>query len=398
MSIDFTEIDKVIETLQKKAIGAPYSSPPVMLKGHLGLWRTIRGFRTFLELIPGDGKYNFDGKSYKGGRVLLGPPSLVNRPIGDVPDEVWSGLSGTGTKETFSSASPEGMGSLRTSIKNSLKDDDTRVEQLGEADLPKLVQIARSAGFTDKEIKEALGGKVFQDAIGDNVVPFKPKAKAPDPEPEPKEVEEVKPKDDKVVPLRPDAPTEPAPTSGKMTADGSLAPLIEALKIPGIHNADKKRAAADKLAEAAKAIKEDILRKQVEALANGLRTNDYKIEDVKNEIRSLIQHRKALLLAAMDEAGMEKLSDKAAAKDAVREIKTHADTHPDPTPEQATKDVAVYVEALEQLATRLQNPEVKAQVQTLIKEVKARKLTGKNLLLRVLSVLRLVLAFIPGLG
>lgn len=399
MDLRFTDIDNLIENLQKRVIGS--GSPPVVENGVLGLWRTVRGFRTFLELNEGTGKWAVqdNGKSYVQGRVLVGPPSLVNRPIADVPNEVWNKLSGSGTKATFPSANPEGIKALKTSIRNSLKDDDTRLPVLAETtDLVKLISLARSAGFLDEDIQAALGGKVFRSGLEDNVVSLADHKKKKPPAPETDESPDVPVAAGAENTPFPTSTSNPAPPSGQMTADGSVAMLIDALKIPGIHNADKKRKSAERLLAAAGEIKDEFLRKQIRALAHGLMTNDYKVEEVKEEIRALIQHRKARLLAQVSSEEMDRLADKAAAKDAVRKIKQHIESHPDPTPAQAAQSAEYLVKVLTQLARQLGNPAVSKEVVQLAGQVRSRKVSGKSLLMKILLILRLILAFVPGLG
>lgn len=403
MAIDFTEIDSVITLLQKKSIGG--GSPPVVEHGYLGLWRTVRGFRMFLELQPGTGKWavNVKGKPHTQGRVLVGPPSLVNKPIGGLPDDTWGQLSGSGTKEAFSSATPGGLVALQTGVKNSLKDDDTRIPALAAADLPKTVQIARSAGFTDDEIKQALGGKIFENAIEDkpsnedNVIPFKRPSKPTGDE-------------DNVVPFprpgKPDAedkpdgprPTSPSPERGQMTADGAFAPLLEALSRPAQDGEDANEVASAALDDAAKQIKEEFLARQIRALAAGLRTGDFKLDQVRAEVAQLIEHRKARLLAQMEPEDMARLDDKAAAKAAVAEIKQHNANAATVTPEQILANAQFYHDQIMALSQQVSDPKVKQQLIVLARKVKQHRLGGNSVVLRVLAILRLILAFIPGVG
>lgn len=394
MPIDFTSLDRVIEVLQKKHIGG--GSPPVVEQGHLGIWRNVRGHRMFLELEPGTGKWAVDvkGKPHVQGKVLVGPPSLVNQPIGGVDDAVWDKLSGSGTKRTFPSASPEGIKALKSSLRNSLQEDDTRRGAIdGTDELPKLVQIARSAGFTDDEIKASLGGKVFQNALSSNVVPFerkKPVAPEPVNAPEaPKGESNVRPLPEKD---KPEAPTTP----GKMTADGSLAPLLEALSQPASDGEDARLAAAEKMDEAADQLSEEFVKRQIRALAAGLRTGDFKLADVRTEVLALVEHRKARLLEAMDEDDMDRLADKDAAKTTVAKIKAHAANAPTTTPEQITSNAAFYHDQLMALSRRVSNPEDARQIVVLAKKIKSGRIGGNSVVLRVLAILRLLLAFIPG--
>lgn len=406
--INFRDIDQLIERLEKKSPISP-GSPPVVVQGELGLWRTVRGFRTLMELQPGTGKWAVDvkGKSHVQGRVLVGPPSLVGHPIADVPDGVWDKLSGSGTKATFPDASPEGIKALRDSVKNALGDDDTRQSVLDATDeLPKLVQIARSAGFLDAEVKAALDGKVFGSGLKSSVTPIGAKPKGPKVEPEAPEAPKPslsavpdKPKPPlSVVPDKPKAPEAPTSSGGpgKMTADGMFAPLAEVFNLPDSSGVEAKREAANRLAAAAENIGEDFLRKQVTALANGLKTDDYKLSEVKSAVKELIQHRKAALLDRLAEGDEERLADKAAAKDTIAKVKQHVAAHPNPTPEQVLQNAQFYHDALVSLSGRVTNPVVRRELIVLARTIKTRRLGGRSVILRILAILRLLLAFVPG--
>lgn len=418
MSFDYTDLDELISTLEKKL--SP-GSPPVMENGKLVLWRTIRGFRTALELHPGNGRYEFGGKKYKGGKVLVGPPSLVGQDINNVDQAVWAGLSGTGTKQNFSETqTPEGIKALKESISNSLKQDDTRHKAIEEATTTaQLVQLARSAGFRDDEIKQALDGKVFQNALGDdkapkdNVIPF-PKGGKNTPavdqtdEPGTPDVEEPvaagaedMPKPPKLPPAEPPKPDNSGSQQQLPMAAGAedIAPLIDALKVPGILNADKKARMADALEEAAKKLEDEFLRKQVEGYANGLRTGDFKLEQVRAELKRILNHRAKAVIGRMSDEDLNRLHDKAKAKQAVKEVQEHAEkAEAKPyTAEEAAADRYFYEKKLEELAAAINDSKVADQVTVLREQIKTRRLGGNSVILRLLQILRFILAFIPGL-
>ncbi len=419
MSFDYTDLDELISTLEKKL--SP-GSPPVMENGKLVLWRTIRGFRTALELHPGDGRYEFGGKKYKGGKVLVGPPSLVGQDINNVDQTVWAGLSGTGTKTNFSETqTPEGIKSLKESIANSIKQDDTRHKAIKEATTTaQLVQLARSAGFRDDEIKQALDGKVFQNALGgddkapkDNVIQFPkggkntPAVDQPD-EPETPDVEEPvaagaedMPKPPKLPAAKPPKPDNSGSKDQLPMAAGAedMAPLIDALKVPGILNADKKARMADALEAAAQKLKDEFLRKQVEGYANGLRTGDFKLEQVREELKRILNHRAKSVISKLSDEDLDRLHDKAKAKQAVKEVQEHAEkAEAKPyTAEEAAADRYFYEKKLEELAAAIKDSAVAEQVTVLREQIKTRRLGGNSVILRLLQILRFLLAFIPGL-
>ncbi len=412
MSFDFRQLDELISLLEKKTTLSP-GSPPVMEAGTLGIWRTIRGFRVFLELVPGAGKYNFDGKSYKGGRVMVGPPSLTGKDITNVGNDVWGGLSGSGTKESFNTKPTDaGLSALKASIRSSLKSDDTRRAAIDEtSDLQKLVQIARSAGFTDSEIKESLGGKTFHnaldtkgeqaDAAPDNVIDFKSKQKTKGSvEEQPAEELPAAAGAENTKPKKPQAPKPSGPEPGMALASGGedLHSVLNALKVPGILNADKKRKIAEDLENAASKINNEFFRKQIEGYAHGLKTGDFKIEEVRQSVKELLEHRKNMLIAALSDEDINKLHDKAKAKDVVKLLKDKVAAGKDAeyTAETEAADRYFYEQQLEKLEQALRDPKVAKEVRVLRDQVRQKRLGGNSLILRLLQILRFILAFIPG--
>lgn len=420
--ISFRDLDELIERLEKAV--SP-GSPPVMLNGHLVIWRTIRGFRVALELHPGAGKYNFDGKSYRAGKVLVGPPSLTGKNIGEVDNDTWNGLSGSGTKANFGSPSPEEASSLKRSVKNSLKDDDTRHEALDNASPAEVINIARSAGFQDTEIKEALGGKVFRNALSDeadsnvadsNVVSLADhKKKKGKPEETPEKAPEETPEEDLKPtgtegPSKPEGPSEIKPSPNKPTSsgssntqtDGNLAVALEALRVPGVLTPDKKQKIAEALLSASKALKGDFFRKQVEGLAYGLMSGDYKLDEVRSRIAALTAQRaeNAPEPKTLTDSDVDKLHDKAITKEAVEDMQRKIEEMKEQWAKESREAEAAqrewFLNQIELLASRLRNQQAVQQLTVVRNEIKTKRLGGNSIILRILQILRFILAFIPG--
>lgn len=414
--MDFTEIDRVIELLEKKV--SP-GSPPVIYRGVFGVWRTIRGFRLFLELTPGAGRYNFGGKSYKGGRVLVGPPSLTGKDINNVGGDTWGGLSGSGTKKTFGDASPEGLKALKQSVLNSISDDDTRKGPITEAGTTsELVQFARSAGFTDDEIKQAIDGKVFTDGFE----PGKDKGKdadvisitsGKDKKEAPKEEKaEDKAQDDKKVEEAKDvaeaAPERDTKPQMAMAAGGeNLGPVIEAMQDPNSDSPGGKEKLAEALKKIAEEVDNEFLRKQLEGVANGLLTGDFTVAQARERVRAIAKVRIDNLKEDIEaienplpDKDIDGLHDKEEAKRALQEIREKLAEMErkaeERAAEQAQAEREFIIERLEELAAKLRNPEVVRELQTYIKQAKSKRLGGRSMILRILQILRFILAFIPG--
>lgn len=367
--MDFTSIDRVIELLQKKVDSG---SPPVVFRGTLGIWRTIRGFRTFLEIRPGAGRYNFNGKSYKGGRVLVGPPSLTGKDIGNIPQDVWSALTGTGTRKRFDIASEAGKQALKESITNSLGDDDTRHKKLAETgDLVELVQIARSAGFTDAEIEDALKGKVFQNAL-------------------PREDDEA----DSVKTLPQKKPSKDSPSSsGKATATGEYAPIMEAVEREHLDSESKRKELIALFEASAEKAKDDLYRKNLMTLASGLKTGDTSVEEALSELKSVTENKLNSVYNRLSEKDRERLRDKAVAQPVVQEIRNVVeDSEKKPfSPQAEALTNEIIIKKLDYLADRLENQAVRTQVTRLRRQVSKRQIGGRSALLQLLRILNLIL-------
>lgn len=307
--MDFTQLDNLIERLEKRRITSGPPSSPEILNGHLGIWRTVRGFRVFMETN--------DSMSWFG-RVLIGPPSFVGRKLGDVPGDVWEALTPRATDKAVKDlkVAANGIDVLKGAIKASLNPDpekDTRHKAIDDTDNPrKLYEIARSAGLTDDEIKSALQGK---DPV--KVVPMKgPKKDEPKPEP----------KDSKVVTLTPpgssaDKPLPSGPSKSpakEVEADNTV--IEGALAVaPKSTGKDADKEFGEKLVEVSKSVKNDVLRKQLEKMGLGLQSGAYSRADVMTKMRDIQRDRNQLKDNA-SEKDLKTMRDRATMQEALENL------------------------------------------------------------------------------
>jgi len=316
--MDLSKIDEIIELLEKKKSLRP-GSPPVVVGGHLGVWRMIRGMRTFIEL---------DNHNKDLGNILIGPPSFIGHKLDNIPSDVWEAMTPRATMEAFSGVhpAPNGVDTLKESIKNSLGPDDTRRTALDSLNtVEQLVPIARSTGFTDDNIKRALDGdspnKPLENStsiidrgkgnptadrsnmpLPNNVVQLRPRKKTPTDSSEAAGSEGMSPARP-AAPAAPAGPTEPPePPAGKPKPDtaavthnihelqGSLALSPSAMKEEGKATKEANMAAfLEKLAE--NSIKnDDLLQQRVKDLATGLRAGKYTYTQVQDEVRNIISN------------------------------------------------------------------------------------------------------------
>jgi len=297
--MDLTQLDNLIERLEKKKSLRP-GSPPVSINGNLGVWRTVRHNRMFIEI---------DSKGLPKGRVLIGPPSFVGNKLGDIPDDVWANLTPRSTTKQFANVkvADNGIETLKQSIENAVGPEDTRREALKELNtVEQLVPISRSAGFTDEEIKAALAGNAPNKPLssGSNKKPETPEPKAED---KPNNVVQLKPRGTKpdkpaaaaVVggePLvdKPKAPSEPdKPKSTPTDSPGdfindALARLPEA--VAGTTGDEKNKAVADFLDEVVvprKAKTNELQARAIKNIANALRVGKMTQGEAEQALRDL---------------------------------------------------------------------------------------------------------------
>jgi len=320
--MDFTQIDKLISALEKGASLRP-GSPPVVISGHLGIWRTVRHNRMFLELLDG-------GK--KQGKVLIGPPSFVGNTLGDVPNEVWANLTPKATLKEFSGVSVAGNGidTLKQAIKNAVGPEDSRREAVDNFSTKlQLVPIARSAGFTDAEIKSALSGKSPNEALSSKE--DGPSARAPSGDTDVPKTKVTAVRGRRVAPEvtpgaeTPDAskpetkkpePTKPTPkTNDTAFINDALARVLQPTKaVDSEENAKKIGELLVRLSE--KDISDKLLAKEVAKLGHGLRSGDFSITEAKEKLKNIVEDRERVKRnIKVTDAQIDALSDKAEVKE-----------------------------------------------------------------------------------
>lgn len=291
--MDLSQIDNIIERLEKRRSLRP-GSPPVVLGGHLGVWRTIRAYRVFLEL-------NSEGGL---GRVLIGPPSFVGRTLNEVSDSAWEALAPRHTLEMFRDVkvASNGIETLRQSIKNSLEANDTRHRAASKMKTSEqLIPLARSVGFSDDEIKQALTG----------TSPNKP-------------IEELSSRRS-ALGDRPVTGNEAKRTEASSTQDmnayisDALARVPQAAK--GAKGDEKNKKIADFLDEVVvKKLKEkgeDIFAKKVKDLANSLRAGKFTQSEVEERIKEVVDNRSALKNKMLNDQQRTVLEDSVKVKTAL---------------------------------------------------------------------------------
>lgn len=436
--MDLAQIDSLIERLEKRKTLRP-GSPPVSINGHLGVWRTIRHNRVFIEL---DGQGNL-------GRILIGPPSFVGRTFDQIPDDVWESITPRSTLKEFRNVrvASNGLDTLKQSIKNSVGPEDTRREAVdGMGTVEQLVPIARSAGFSDDEIKQALSGQSPNQPLGD--VASRRAATSEEPITG-NEAQRVK--------------ASTLQETNAFVAD-SLARIPEAIR--GASGDDRNKALADFLEKViAKKLKEqgdDIFSRKVLDLANALRAGKYTQAEIEERIREVAQNRAALktkmlndkerailedsvkvkeLVDTFDKKIEEKVNQKieesagkfkprqeGVSEDRVRELVEETRAQSEETKREAEKqrreaarmreeaasdrqraqefmseaqkaryEVEAALSLLNELASQVNSQKAKEEVKKVVEIIRTGTYSRRSILLRLLQLLQLLLLLVPGL-
>lgn len=322
--MDFTQIDKIIGLLEKRTSARP-GSPPVVINGNLGIWRTIRHNRMFLELLDG-------GK--KQGKVLIGPPSFVGQSLSDISSDTWANLTPKATLKEFSNVTvaDNGIQTLKQSIKDSVGPEDTRRTAVDDLDTKlQLVPIARSAGFTDDEIKMALAGKSPTKPMSSGnkdkadlpkttvtSVQGNPTGDKPKEEPKAPTTTDDIPKAT-VTSIQGEKVTDNKPSENSDTdyIQDALARVLQPSKVSDSEeNAAKVGALLVKLSKTN--ISDKLLAKEVEKVGHGLRSGDYSLNDAKEKLKSIVEDReRAKRNITVTDKELDALSDRAELKEFV---------------------------------------------------------------------------------
>lgn len=380
--MDLQKIDSIITRLEKKKRLRP-SSPPVVERGHLGVWRTIRQNRMFLEV---DSKGDL-------GRVLIGPPSFVGNKLDDISSETWGNLTPRSTMKEFSGVkvADNGLETLKQSIKNAIGKDDTRRKAVDKPDIKEpmqLVPIARSAGFTDDEIKQALQGKS----------PNKPLEPGKD----------VADRRDITGEVEPSKSPEKPRANDQAQIEGALAALTDPDKVAD--EEDKK--VADFLLKIAENVEDELLKRQVKKFAHGVRSGDYSLKEVRDRLAEIAKNKEAAEKNKPSEAELLAIEDKGDIQEFIDEFDDRLDERlkealkglagqfggnladvPKATEDRIKIDQVVAM--LKDLEKSLNNPELRREVKEVIESVRVNPFSRRSIFLRLYQLLQLLLLFIP---
>ena len=291
--MDLTNLDSLQGALEKLQSLRP-PSPPEVVNGHLGVWRTIRHNRLFIEMSPGG----------KQGKVLIGPPSFVGSSLANISDETWANMTPQDTLKDFSrvKVAENGVETLKEAIKNALGPDDTRRDALKSLTEPlQLVPMARRTGFTDDEIKNALSGHSPNEKL------TSPKTSGTSALATPSETPKVEVADRTSIIGKPPVSNEvnvpkpeekPEATSPKAPAtvsaiDGALALIAQPAESNG---ATKNREAevGARLDRVWPNIKDELASRKIQSMALGLKSGLYSLSDIADKLREMKRSREAL--------------------------------------------------------------------------------------------------------
>jgi hypothetical protein len=360
--MDLRGIDKLMEVLEKAA-GRSGGSPPTIVDGKRGVWRTVRGYRMFLEL---------NGKTL--GRVLIGPPAFSGKSLNDIGEAVWSELTPEATKKKFSNVDvkPGGIDRLKAAIAESIGPQDTRREHLkGVSTVEQLVPLARSAGFRDADIAAALGGT---SAVGAKKLP------------------------DRLTRNRtPNIERKPA----SAPPGAEFKSLIDAFSAPSAAGrGERAKEIAQKIIEDAKKQDDTSTRLRLESVGYALASGALSITQAREKVRDILENqsrntpvpKKQEVAALHDRMELQNFLDAHETKvDQIAESKVReasGDT-------QRAKDLAM-IDLIEQLETKVQVTEVKTELVKIRTAIESKRMTRQMGIRKLLQLLRLLLSLIPG--
>lgn len=355
--MDLRGIDKLMEVLQKAAT-RPGGSPPVMENGKLGVWRTVRGYRMFLEL--NDGKL---------GDVLVGPPAFQGKTLGGVDEGVWAELTPEATRRTFSrvDVSAGGVDRLKDAIRQSLGSKDTRREHLETVNsVEEVVPIARSAGFRDEEIAQALKGGAARSAP--------PKLPT------------------RLTRNKPHTPNiEREPARGK--PDSDFQNVIEAFNAPTVaERGDRAKQLAESILEQADKTDDRALRLRLQAIGHALAGGAMSISQAREKVQEAMGGDKTGS-PTPSKKDVDVLHDRVALKQFVDGYEKKIESIGEGGDK--AKDAAM-AQAIGELEAKVHVAEVKTELIKIRQGIERGQLTRRVGLRRILQILRLVLAFVPG--
>lgn len=360
--MDLRGVDKLMEVLEKAA-GKVGGSPPVMENGKRGVWRTIRGYRMFLEL---------NGDSL--GNVLVGPPAFAGKSLNAIGGDVWADLTPEATKRKFSNvdAGPGGVDRLKAAVRASLGAKDTRREHLESVStVEQLVPIARSAGFRDADIVGALKGKGVKAPVVPNRLT---RNNAPNIEREPAK--------------------EPPTAQFRNIMDAFNAPAAEG-------RGQRVKGLAGQILDAAKREANPTKKAQLEAIGYALSSGAATVSQARERVRD-IEENGGRETPSVSQKDVDSLHDRVELQDFLdaheKKIEQIAEAKAREAAgdSQRARDLAL-IDMIEELEARTHVKEVRTELVKIRESIAAKTMTRQMGIRRIVQLLRLLLAAIPGI-
>jgi hypothetical protein len=181
---------------------------------------------------------------------------------------------------------------------------------------------------------------------------------------------------------------------------GGLAGALAILERPGANKAEALKEAADALLKAARQTDSDLVRRRLEKLAYGLRSGSLKVTEVREQLKQLIDGGNVVGTPVPSQNEVNVLHDRVELQDTVERLQDKTNSMTGAKPDQVggnTDDARneAVLEILEALEGIIRTPQAKQQLKTLIKEVRSKGLGSKSVILRLLQILRFLMAVVP---
>lgn len=373
--MDLSNIDRLVEVLQKAAARTATrpGSAAVTIDGQRGIWRTVRGFRVFLELKDGEL-----------GRVLIGPPSFQGKSLDDVDSKVWAEITPSATKRKFSNVdvAKDGIENLKSAIKQSIGPDDTRNEHLPTVKtVEQIVPLARSAGFTDDEIASALKGKSVGEA--GKKVPSLPDRLT-------RSKIQVGSSEDS-----PSVEREPAKTK----PDEAFQGIIDAFNSPAKRE-DREKIIAESILRRAENESDAKIRLRLLAIGHGLNSGNLSVSEARSKVQDVMDNQTAGT-PTPSKKEVDVLHDRVELKQFLNGYEKRIEDMFDSKLRQAAgdseraKELAM-VDMIRQLENKVYVKEVKTELLQIREDLEGRKVSRTVTVSRLIALLRQIMALIPG--
>jgi hypothetical protein len=149
--------------------------------------------------------------------------------------------------------------------------------------------------------------------------------------------------------------------------------------------------------EFAKASDDELLAKQLNLLASGVLSEDLTVKDAIKQLQYVIDNQAKALVNSLTKEEQETLREKGIVKPIVRELEEaekEAQKNPSPVAEAELQERIV--EKIVVIEKTVQNVKVKQQLVALRQDLQKKRIGGNSAILRLLQIIRFILAFIPG--